>query len=448
MTKCYISIDNNSIRTKLTSFFDGNNINFLVLGADDISTLSDEDLAHNALFIDSKNLERSSQYINDTKAPLLHTILLQTSAEPTPSRKYTNICDLILNLPLNKAKLQKTYNFINKYNTLNFNSKTMDSFDYGDYLLEGTSQILNGFKQDLKNLSKSPKNIFITGGLGTEKIRVLNYIVDDTRSKNTKLLYCRCKQIMNSENPKQEMDKVFKKLNYTNYSDDLVIIYQPYHLDKEMQDYLYSLLIEKDKIQYITLSQYSDSSLLFEFNYDKKLISLLSESTLDIPILANRKHDIPHIVDYLSKRLISIYGCQDIKLSTTALITLQSYEWPGNYRELLNIIESLVINAVENQINIIESKDLPSDLFIVNQASLNPSVNYDIMSKDLKEARSIFERQYIEAQIRRFGGNVSHTASFIGMERTALHRKLAFLGILSDDLRSSIKGYRRSSNNS
>jgi DNA-binding NtrC family response regulator len=446
MTKCYILIDNSSIKKKFVNFFNGNDINYSLLTNNDIDNIAYEDLSHHALFIDSVNLAKYSDNFSETNAPLLHTILIQNTTDNALSKKQTNICDLILNLPLNQAKLARIYNFVNKFNTLDLNAKNIDTFDYGYYFLEGTSQVLNSFKKDLKSIAKSDNNICITGSLGTEKVRVLNYIIDNVRAKGEKLFYCRCQQIMDSDNPKTELTNIFKKLTANITSGSLAVIFQPYHLDEELQEYLYSLLSENSEIQYITISQYSTSSLSFEFNFHKGLLSLLSESTLEVPVLSNRKHDIPHIVDYLKKRLISIYGCQEIKFSTTALITLQSCEWLGNYIELRNIIESLIINAVENQIDTIESKDLPSDLFIVNQDSLNPSVNYDIMSKDLKEARSIFERQYIEAQIRRFGGNVSHTANFIGMERTALHRKLAFLGILSDDVRSSIKGYRRSSN--
>ncbi|MBL6785441.1 MAG: hypothetical protein ISQ32_03980 [Rickettsiales bacterium] len=447
MTKCYILIDNTSVKNKLVNFFESNDIDFQQLKTEELESFNESDFSHNALFIDSENLDQFVNLSNNKSNPLLRIILLQNNSDKTISKKLTNSCDLIINLPLNKAKLSKTYNFINEFNTLNFNNENINTFDYGNYLLEGTSQTLNNFKQELKLTSKSSENIFISGGIGTEKLRILNFIIENIRNKNEKVTYCRCKQIVSCENPKLELQNLFKRLKNTSTNNSLVIIYQPYHLDAELQTELKTLLEENKNIQYFTVSQFTEEALISEYNFDNNIIDFLSQNSIKIPSLTKRKHDIPHIVDFLNKRLISIYGCQDIKFSTTALITLQSYEWPGNYIELRNIIESLVINAVENQIETIESKDLPSDLFIVNQASINPSVNHDIMSKDLKEARSIFEKQYIEAQIRRFGGNVSHTANFIGMERTALHRKLSYLGIMSDDLRSSIKGYRRSSNN-
>ena len=447
MTKCFILISSNATKKKLTSFFETNNIEFLTLSENELTEISADDLSSNALFIDTENLIKYSDQLKE-KQSVFNTVLLQNISDVAVNKKHSKLCELIINLPLSKTKLQKTYNFINKFNTLNLNTKNIDSFDFGEYFLEGTSQTLGKFKQDLKNISSSHDNIFITGGLGTEKIRILNHIVENVRDKNEKIVYFRCKQIMKSDSPEKVIKRIFKSLSNKLEFNELLVIYQPYHLDENAQDILYSLLTANSNIQSITVSQFESEILVNQFNLNKELVDYCSNVKIDIPVLVNRKHDIPHIVDYLTERLITIYGCQDIKFSTTALITLQSYEWPGNYTELRNIIESLLINAVENQMDIIESKDLPSDLFIVNQASLNPSVNYDIMSKDLKEARSIFEKQYIEAQIRRFGGNVSHTANFIGMERTALHRKLSFLGIMSDDLRSSIKGYKRSSNNS
>jgi transcriptional regulator of acetoin/glycerol metabolism len=448
MTKCYILINSTTTKKKLTSFFENNKIEFATICDSNLEQLNIEDVSNAALFIDSENLIKIAEFYNFQKTNFQSTILIQNISDNITTKKHTKLCELIINPPLSKVKLEKTYDFINKYNILEINNKNVDSFDYGEYFLQGTSQILGNFNTELKNIAKTQDNIFLEGSLGTEKIRVLNHIVENVRAKSEKIVYLRCKQVMKSDAPKKVINTILKSLSNNSEFNELLVIYQPYHLDEEAQNILLSLLTEKQNIQSITVSQYSPDVLINEFNFKKDLIALLTNQTIKIPVLVNRKHDIPHIVDYLTERLISIYGCQDIKFSTTALITLQSYEWPGNYTELRNIIESLLINAVENQMDIIESKDLPSDLFIVNQASLNPSVNYDIMSKDLKEARSIFEKQYIEAQIRRFGGNVSHTANFIGMERTALHRKLSYLGIMSDDLRSSIKGYKRSSSNS
>ncbi len=389
MTKCFILINSNVTKKKLSSFFEKNNIEFLTLSENDLENISINDQSSNALFIDTENLIKYDDYIKENKS-FFNIVLLQNASDLALTKKHAKICELIINLPLSKTKLQKTYNFINKFNTLNLNKKNINSFDFGEYFLEGTSQTLGKFKQELKNISNSNNNIFITGAIGTEKIRILNHIVENVRTKNEKIIFLKCKQIIENESPEKLITNIFENLSDKSEFDELLVIYQPYHLDQNAQDLLLSLINKKKNIQLVTVSQFDPDELINKFNFNKDLVSYFTDTKITIPILANRKHDIPHIVDFLFERLISIYGCQDIKFSTTALITLQSYEWPGNYSELRNVIESLLINAIENQIDIIESKDLPSDLFIVNYASVNPSVNYDIMSKDLKEARSIF----------------------------------------------------------
>jgi two-component system nitrogen regulation response regulator NtrX len=106
---------------------------------------------------------------------------------------------------------------------------------------------------------------------------------------------------------------------------------------------------------------------------------------------------------------------------------LQAHSWPGNVRQLRNIVERLLILATDDAAQVISADLLPSDLS--GNGSLNNGGRDLVISLPLREAREIFERDYLLAQINRFGGNISRTASFIGMERSALHRKLKSLGV-------------------
>ena len=120
------------------------------------------------------------------------------------------------------------------------------------------------------------------------------------------------------------------------------------------------------------------------------------------------------------------------KLQADAVATLQTYPWPGNVRQLKNVMEWLTILHSGEESKDIESSQLPHDVLMANPALVRPEVNPDIMSLALREARELFEKQYLTAQIGRFGGNISKTSAFVGMERSALHRKLKMLGITGD----------------
>jgi two-component system nitrogen regulation response regulator NtrX len=116
-------------------------------------------------------------------------------------------------------------------------------------------------------------------------------------------------------------------------------------------------------------------------------------------------------------------------LSDEAIAALQAHDWPGNVRQLRNIIERTIILAPCERVERIEADMLPSEVLESKGSGGLSSQAMMIMGSPLREARESFEREYLKIQIRRFSGNISRTASFIGMERSALHRKLKALGI-------------------
>jgi two-component system nitrogen regulation response regulator NtrX len=117
------------------------------------------------------------------------------------------------------------------------------------------------------------------------------------------------------------------------------------------------------------------------------------------------------------------------EIAPDAMVALQSYEWPGNVRQLRNVVERTVILAPGDRIGRIDIDLLPPEVLGRQNESAGGVGSNAIMGSPLKEARESFEREYLRVQIRRFSGNISRTASFIGMERSALHRKLKLLGI-------------------
>jgi len=152
-----------------------------------------------------------------------------------------------------------------------------------------------------------------------------------------------------------------------------------------------------------------------------------------MPTLQERRDDIPELCQYFIRRAAELSSMKERTLSEDAVAVLQSYGWPGNVRHLRNIMEWLLIMAPGEHNVPIKADHLPPELFESNRAIVSPEMGSDIMCMPLREARETFEKQYLAAQINRFGGNISKTSHFVGMERSALHRKLKMLGIHNDD---------------
>ncbi|KQX20079.1 MULTISPECIES: nitrogen assimilation response regulator NtrX [unclassified Sphingomonas] len=151
---------------------------------------------------------------------------------------------------------------------------------------------------------------------------------------------------------------------------------------------------------------------------------------VNIPPLAERREDIPALVEHFLARFASERRVPTPLVTDDAVGALQTYDWPGNVRQLRNIVERTIILAPGERIGRIELDMLPAEI-LSDQARLAPGeAARSIMGTPLREARETFEREYLRVQIRRFSGNISKTASFIGMERSALHRKLKTLGLV------------------
>lgn len=169
-----------------------------------------------------------------------------------------------------------------------------------------------------------------------------------------------------------------------------------------------------------------------EGHFREELYYRLNVVPIHMPALMERREDIPELCEHFLKRAAELHGRSVRQLASDAVAMLQSYNWPGNVRQLRNMMEWLTIMTPDS-IGAIKAEQLPQDILYSNPLLTRPEVNADIMSLPLREARELFERQYLAAQIERFGGNISKTSLFIGMERSALHRKLKMLGLAGND---------------
>ena len=155
----------------------------------------------------------------------------------------------------------------------------------------------------------------------------------------------------------------------------------------------------------------------------------LSVVPIRVPPLAERREDIPDLVHYFMDQISHSTGLPKRVIGEDAVAVLQSHDWPGNVRQLRNNVERLMILASGDPEAVITANMLPQDVGSMIPNMPNGNGGEHLMGLPLREAREVFEREYLVAQISRFGGNISRTAEFVGMERSALHRKLKALGI-------------------
>ena len=165
-----------------------------------------------------------------------------------------------------------------------------------------------------------------------------------------------------------------------------------------------------------------------EKRFREDLFYRLNVVPVHVPSLADRRDDIPPLVSHFFARHANDHGLCPPEVSVEAMAALQTYEWPGNVRQLRNVIERTIILAPRDRLGRIEADMLPGE--IINAQGSGDLGSSALMGVPLREARESFEREYLRVQIRRFSGNISKTAAFIGMERSALHRKLKLLGMV------------------
>ncbi|MCW5723682.1 MAG: sigma-54-dependent Fis family transcriptional regulator [Maricaulaceae bacterium] len=170
--------------------------------------------------------------------------------------------------------------------------------------------------------------------------------------------------------------------------------------------------------------------------FREDLYHRLAVVPITVPSLAERREDIPALVDFFIDRLALLSGLPKRRIGDDAMAALQAHDWPGNVRQLRNNVERLLILASGDPDQPVTLDSLPSE--VASRDSDDTGFDAErLIALSLREARERFEREYLKAQITRFGGNISRTAAFIGMERSALHRKLKSLGVAAQIARGA-----------
>lgn len=319
----------------------------------------------------------------------------------------------------------------------------------------GKSPAVNALMQVVEKYAETNSRIFIQGGAGTGKKHFARYVHNNSDRKDRPLIMFSPQNFsaeeieqeifgrgieneasFGSETPKQS---VFEKARGGTLVFDEVSAF-----GADMQGKLLKALatnkfkrLGSEKVYEIDCRIISTTSqdmeaLVASSAFKGDLYYRLNVVNVQMPSLKERREDIPALCNYFLKSFAKISGKAEKKLSETVLSRVQSCEWAGNIMQLRNFVEWLTIMSPKTDSEIIDVTSVASDIFATVPAIPGKNEvedNSDIMSMPLRDARELFEKQYLLAQVNRFGGNISKTSSFIGMERSALHRKLKSLNV-------------------
>lgn len=321
-----------------------------------------------------------------------------------------------------------------------------------DSELVGKSSAINQLKQQLERIAPSNSRVLITGAAGTGKEVFARTIhkMSERKGHPFKVLNCAA---LHPERLEEELFGVDRDGQSQTGLLELahggtLFLDEVADMPLETQGKILRVL-QDNKIHPIGSQRQIDVDVrvvastnqdlqeaIKEGNFREDLYYRLNVVTLNIPELSKRQDDIIPLSEYFLDSFAKQTGQIAKELNKQAQIKLQSYGWPGNVRQLKNVMEWITIMTPAGQDNI-EVEDLPPEVLGKGKKAEQESSYTDYTSKPLREAREAFEKEYLQSQIRRFNGNVSQTAEFVGMERSALHRKLKSLDISLPDKQDS-----------
>ena len=342
--------------------------------------------------------------------------------------------------PFDKNRLT---NFINRavenYNlkkeNKSLNDKLFHSFD-----IIGNSKNISNIKDQIKHLASSDSRIFITGPIGSGKELIARKIHLISNRKNRPFNIING-ALLNSE--KYEKELFGEELNdgsiiygaLEKASGGILLIDEVTEIPLETQSKILRVLIDQkfkringkhDVNVNVRIICSTNKDLSYEIqlgNFREDLYHRLNVFNIKLEPLNKRISDIPMLFEYFMDKLSQIYNIKKINIKDYNF--LMNYEWPGNVRELRNLVERIIILSPGQNMDKI-NEIIKESLTKTSSHEFNISEN---LSFTLREARENFEREYLTSQLKKFSGNISKTAKFVGMERSALHRKLKLLGI-------------------
>ena len=342
--------------------------------------------------------------------------------------------------PFNQDRL---LNFINRavenINLKNQN-KEFENKLFFSYELIGVSNNIKDINDQIKKISISESRVFINGPTGSGKELIARKIHKESKRKDSSFVVLNG-ALLDLKKYELELfgeEKVNGSISYgalEKSSGGTLLIDEISEIPLETQSKILRVLIDQKfkringdhdinvDVRIICSSSKDIKKEIELGNFREDLYHRLNVFEINIEPLKNRVSDIPLLVEYFSQKISSNYNLKKLQIDTNNNYLL-NYEWPGNVRELRNLIERIGILAPYNSDNISN---------IIKESLKTPDINNiqseNSLSVPLKEARENFEKEYLRTQLKKFNGSISKTADFIGMERSALHRKLKSLGI-------------------
>ncbi len=320
--------------------------------------------------------------------------------------------------------------------------------------LIGESSAMMGLRQSVEKVAPTGSRVLITGPAGAGKEVVARMIHTRSRRASGPLVALNC-AILNparfeeelfgveadsdSSNPQRRAGVLERAHTGTLFLDEVadMPLETQGKIVRALQDQTFERLggsaRVKVDIRVIATSNRDLQAEIAAGRFREDLYYRLAVVPLRVPALRERREDVPVLARHFLLRSAELSGQPARELSADAVAALQAYDWPGNVRQLRNLVDWLQIMAPGAASDPIRADMLPPEIGSAAPALFSADPSADVMALPLREARDLFETQYLQAQLLRFGGNISRTAGFVGMERSALHRKLKQLGINSDD---------------
>ncbi len=323
----------------------------------------------------------------------------------------------------------------------------------------GESDNIKNLQQVLDRVAQSNSRVLLTGEAGTGKNLAAHYIHANSKRGEKPLMSINCV----TEHPERLEEELFgttkgynnereKQSIFELVNGGTLLLDEVAHLPIELQGKLVRVLQEESyqklgsserhtiDIRFIATTQDDLEDIIAQGKFREDLYYRLNVVPIQMPPLRERRNDIPALIKNIMKSMNKTSEKTTLEFDDKAMIAMQSYEWPGNMRQLRNMLEWILIMSDNTKNKQIGISDLPPEISGETQSSGKSSDSMDIMSLTLREARESFEKEYLLKQVKRFGGNISRTAQFVGMERSALHRKLKLLDIMPDDKNTKSSG--------